>query len=117
VEETVKNTPEETYEGIPRNKIPWHPKIDYDKCINCGKCIEYCTLGVYELEKKGKKRPVVKNPTFCVVLCTGCEEICPCDAIRFPSKEETEKIIKKLRKRVKKLGQRDSLHSQAALAR
>ena len=25
--------PEEDYEGIPRNKISWDPKIDYDKCI------------------------------------------------------------------------------------
>jgi NAD-dependent dihydropyrimidine dehydrogenase PreA subunit len=94
----VKNTSEETYEGIPRNKIPWHPTIDYEKCISCGKCIQYCTLGVYEVEQnQGKKRPVVKNPTSCVVLCAGCEEICPCDAIAFPSKEETKKIIGKFR--------------------
>jgi ferredoxin len=41
----------ETYEGVPRNKIPWYPTIDYEKCINCGKCVEYCHLGVYEFEE------------------------------------------------------------------
>jgi NAD-dependent dihydropyrimidine dehydrogenase PreA subunit len=90
---------EETYEGIPRSKIPWYPTIDYDKCISCGKCAEYCTLGVYEVEgNQGKKRSVVRNPNSCVVFCTGCEEICPAGAIKFPSKKETKKIIKKLQK-------------------
>jgi len=92
----VKDASEETYEGVPRNKIPWHPTINYDKCVSCGKCIEYCTLGVYEVkETQGKKRTVVKNPNFCVVLCTGCEEMCPSGAIEFPSKEETKRAIEK----------------------
>jgi NAD-dependent dihydropyrimidine dehydrogenase PreA subunit len=93
---------EETYEGVPRSKIPWSPTIDYDKCIRCGKCVEYCTLGAYEfVEDQGGKKPVVKNPDACVVLCTGCEEQCPAGAIKHPSKEETEKIIGKLRKKQK----------------
>lgn len=90
---------EETYEGVPREKIPWDPKIDYEKCISCGKCVDYCKLGTYEFEKKnGKKRPIVKNPNNCIVLCTGCDEICPSGAIRHPSKMETRKIIKKLKR-------------------
>jgi len=90
---------EETYEGVPRKKIPWYPTIDYEKCISCGKCVEYCTLGVFESEEKeGKKRSVVKNPNNCVVFCTGCEEQCPVGAITHPSKQKTQKIIKKLRK-------------------
>jgi NAD-dependent dihydropyrimidine dehydrogenase PreA subunit len=89
---------EETYEGVPRNKIPWYPTIDYEKCISCGKCVDYCKLGVYEFEEKqGKKRSVVKNPNNCVVFCTGCEEQCPAGAITHPSKEETQKIIGKLK--------------------
>ena len=88
---------EEIYKGIPRNKIPWYPIIDYRKCINCGKCVEYCTLGAYEFkEEHGARRPVVKNPYNCVVLCTGCESQCPVGAIHHPSKEITRKIIKKL---------------------
>jgi NAD-dependent dihydropyrimidine dehydrogenase PreA subunit len=90
---------EETYHRVPRSKIPWYPTIDYEKCISCGKCVDYCKLGVYEFEEKqGKKRPDVKNPDSCVVLCTGCEEICPADAIKHPSKRETREIIKKLQK-------------------
>ena len=90
---------EDAYEGVPRNKIPWNPTIDYEKCISCGKCVEYCHLGVYEFEEKdGKKRTVVKSPNCCVVFCRGCEEICPAGAITHPSEEKTKKIIKKIQK-------------------
>jgi NAD-dependent dihydropyrimidine dehydrogenase PreA subunit len=88
---------EETYKGIPRNNIPWYPTIDYKKCIGCGKCVEYCTLGVYTFEEKdGKKIPAARNPHNCVVFCTGCQSQCPVGAITHPSKKETRKIIKKL---------------------
>jgi NAD-dependent dihydropyrimidine dehydrogenase PreA subunit len=91
---------EETYHGVPRNKIPWSPTINYEKCITCGKCVDYCKLGVYEFEEKeGKKRSVVKNPNNCVVFCTGCEEQCPASAIKFPSKKETREVIRKLQKK------------------
>jgi len=90
---------EETWHGIPRSKISWYPIIDYEKCVGCGKCVEYCKLGTYEFEEKeGKKRPVVKNPNNCVVLCTGCDEICSAGAIKHPSKKETLEIIRNLRK-------------------
>jgi NAD-dependent dihydropyrimidine dehydrogenase PreA subunit len=91
----------EQYHGIERNKIPWHPKIDHDKCINCGTCVDYCKLGVYTIiEEQGDKKPVVKNPNNCVVFCTGCVSQCPLGAISFPSKQETREIIKKLEKHV-----------------
>ena len=94
---------EETYHGVPRSKILWGPTIDYEKCTSCGKCLDYCKLGVYEPEEKdGKKRSVVKKPNNCVVFCTGCEEQCPVGAIKFPSKRETRELIKKLQKTLKK---------------
>jgi NAD-dependent dihydropyrimidine dehydrogenase PreA subunit len=90
--------PPETWHGIPRNKIPWNPTIDYKKCVNCGKCEDYCKLGVYKLEEKeGKKTSIVKNPNKCVVLCTGCDSICPSGAITHQSKKKTREIIKELR--------------------
>ena len=90
---------EETWHGIPRNKIPWYPTIEYEKCLDCGKCVDYCKLGTYEFEEKGeKKRPVVKNPFNCAVLCTGCDSICSAGAIKHPSKKETREVIKSLRK-------------------
>jgi len=90
---------QETWHGIPREKIPWYPTINYEKCISCGKCVEYCTLGTYALkEKDGKKKPVVERPTNCVVLCSGCDSICPAGAISHPSKKQTRETIKNLRK-------------------
>ncbi|HEX9862451.1 MAG TPA: ferredoxin family protein [Candidatus Bathyarchaeia archaeon] len=90
---------EKTYEGIPRKKIPWYPIIDYEKCITCGKCVDYCHNRVFEFEEKdGKKRTVVKNPNNCVVFCRGCEDICPVKAITHPSEKATQKLIQKLKK-------------------
>jgi len=90
---------EEIWHRIPRSKIPWYPTIDYDKCVNCGKCVEYCTLGTFKFEEKeGEKRPYVKNPNNCVVLCTGCDEICSAGAIKHQSKKETREIIRNLRR-------------------
>ena len=86
------------WHGIPLSKIPWYPSIDYDKCTYCGKCVEYCTLGTYEFqENDGKKRPLVKNPNNCVVLCSGCDSICPAGAITHPSKKEFQKKLKEIR--------------------
>jgi NAD-dependent dihydropyrimidine dehydrogenase PreA subunit len=90
---------EETFHGVPRNKIPWGPTINYEKCVSCGKCVEYCHMGVFEFrEKEGKKRSVVKNPNNCVVFCKGCQDICPVGAITHPSIKETRELIQKLRK-------------------
>ena len=73
--------------------------IDYEKCVSCGKCVDYCKLGTYALEEKeGKKRPVVKNPYNCVVLCNGCDAICPAGAITHPSKKEAGDLIREMRK-------------------
>ncbi|MFB3890005.1 MAG: ferredoxin family protein [Candidatus Bathyarchaeia archaeon] len=98
---------EETWHGIPRSKIPWYPTIDYEKCISCGKCVDYCKLGVFEFEEhEGKKKSVVKNPNSCVVLCTGCDGICPAGAIKHQSKKETQQAIKALRKTYALQGQK-----------
>jgi NAD-dependent dihydropyrimidine dehydrogenase PreA subunit len=48
-------------------------------------------------EKDGKKKTLVKNRNVCVVMCRGCEDICPAGAITHPSEEETQKIIEKLK--------------------
>jgi NAD-dependent dihydropyrimidine dehydrogenase PreA subunit len=90
---------EETWHGIPRKKIPWYPTINYEKCMGCGKCVDYCKLGAFEFEEKeGKKTSVVRNPYNCVVLCTGCDEVCPTGAIKHQSKKKTREKIRNLRK-------------------
>jgi len=90
---------EETWHGIPRNKIPWYPTINYEKCIICGKCVDFCHMKVFETEEeKGKKKTVVKKLNGCVVTCTGCDSICPTGAITHPSKKEFLAKIRELRK-------------------
>jgi ferredoxin len=90
--------PEELHEGVSRAKIPWDPKIDYKKCTTCGKCVGFCHTGAYRFEvQDGKKRTVV-NPNKCIVFCRGCEDICPTSAITHPSEEQTQKIVKKLKR-------------------
>ncbi len=91
---------ETTYKGIPRTKIPWYPSINYEKCISCGKCAEFCKQGVYEIkvQKDQTKKTVVKNPYSCVVLCAGCDDVCKEGAIAHPSKDKTLKIIEKLQR-------------------
>ncbi len=83
------------YEGIPRNQIPWDPKIDYSKCVTCGKCVEFCHMTAFKREEKSGKTTTV--PNRCVVFCRGCEDICPAGAITHPDEEETQKIIDKLK--------------------
>ena len=82
-------TMSEKSQGIPRNKIPWDPKIDYEKCTSCGKCVEFCHMKAFKYKetKTARKKPVV-NPKRCVVLCPGCEDICPAGAITIQPKKK-----------------------------
>ncbi|MGQ9552039.1 MAG: 4Fe-4S dicluster domain-containing protein [Candidatus Bathycorpusculaceae bacterium] len=96
-----------TYAGVPRDKIPWYPIIDYDKCDLCEgnpKCKEFCAHMVFEVvEEQGKKKLIVEKPYNCVVFCTACEKVCPIPgAIKFPSKTEVSKAINKLREEMRK---------------
>jgi NAD-dependent dihydropyrimidine dehydrogenase PreA subunit len=90
---------DEAWHGIPRKNIPWYPTINYEKCISCGKCVDFCHMKVFATEENdGTKRTIVKNPYGCVVTCTGCDSICPTGAIEHPSKREFHEKIKDLRK-------------------
>lgn len=67
----------ESHEG----KDPWFPVIEYDRCIGCRKCFDFCLFGVYTLED-GKVR--VTNPDNCKNGCPACARTCPRGAIIFP---------------------------------
>ncbi len=69
-------------------------KIDRDKCIGCGKCVNACSNNVIEL-KNGKAE--VTGPLHCdgLGVCIGQ---CPVDAIEFV---ETEAAAKKQQQTVK----------------
>jgi NAD-dependent dihydropyrimidine dehydrogenase PreA subunit len=86
---------ESTFMGVPRNKIPWAPTIDYSRCDFCMECDEFCPHRVFE-RREGDVRLVVANPDNCVVFCRACAKTCGPDAITFPDKSETVALIKTL---------------------
>ena len=69
----------------PMDWVPWFPVIDGSRCINCGKCADFCMFGVYE-EVDGRFRVV--NPAACKTDCPACARICPANAIIFPKSKE-----------------------------
>jgi NAD-dependent dihydropyrimidine dehydrogenase PreA subunit len=73
----------EKWNGIPREGISWYPTIDFEKCLSCGECVDFCSHHTYEKDAT-TGRPVVKSPYNCVVGCSGCKPECPAEAISFP---------------------------------
>ena len=80
----------ETYFGIKRGDIDWFPTIDYDLCTGCMACVQKCSHDVYSKENE---MPKVSAPKNCVVGCTGCQFVCPEDAISHPPKESLRKFM------------------------
>ena len=83
------------YLGIPREMIPWEPTIDSEKCIGCGECLNACPNGVFIMNEEEVKAKVAV-PDNCVVLCDKCAAFCDSEAISFPDKEETKKLVIRL---------------------
>lgn len=84
-----------TYKGIPRESIPWYPKVDPKKCTGCTSCVEFCSQGVFTFD--GVSR--VTKPYKCVVGKTSCRSFCPEKAIIFPTHSELKETLAKLRER------------------
>ncbi len=59
----------------------WTIKVDYDKCVGAGECVDICPAEVYELVD-GKTVP--KNIDECTECCS-CVEVCPQGAIEHSS--------------------------------
>jgi NAD-dependent dihydropyrimidine dehydrogenase PreA subunit len=92
----IEDLSNESWWGEERNKIEWYPKINSEKCINCGICFITC---------KGKKvfdwdiennNPVVARPYNCMVGCNTCAMLCPVNAINFPDKSYLDDLVKRV---------------------
>ena len=86
----------DTFMGAPRDRIPWAPTIDYQKCNYCMECDQFCPHKVFE-RREGEKKLVVANPNNCVVFCRACAKTCGLDALSFPDRAETLNLIKQVR--------------------
>ena len=70
------------WHGIPRAEIPWLPTVDAEACIGCQLCYVTCGRGVYEMQDG---IALAVEPMACAVGCSTCGNICPTNAISFPS--------------------------------
>jgi len=87
---------ENTFMGARRDLILWAPVIDYSKCNFCLESDDFCPHGLFR-RQEGDIKLVVANPNNCVVFCRACAKTCGPDALSFPDKAETTRLIKELR--------------------
>jgi NAD-dependent dihydropyrimidine dehydrogenase PreA subunit len=72
-----------TWQGIPREEVPWYPTIREESCDGCNVCVEFCTFRVFEYDEKTNKVKVA-NPFNCQIGCSMCALKCKPNAILFP---------------------------------
>jgi NAD-dependent dihydropyrimidine dehydrogenase PreA subunit len=89
-----KDEVEESYQGIPRDEVPWFPKIDKSRCEGCSSCVEFCSQKVFEFFD-GKSQVV--RPYNCLVGKSSCKAFCPDGAISFPTRNELKDSLRRLR--------------------
>lgn len=91
-----KDEVEESYKGIPREDIPWYPKVDKSRCEGCSSCVEFCSQHVFEFFDG---RSQVVRPYNCLVGKSSCKAFCPDSAISFPTRAELKESLKCLREK------------------
>jgi len=64
------------------------PRIDADKCVKCGVCVDHCPVeGRAVVFKNGRDNPPKYDYTKCI-RCYCCQEICPAHAIYTGKKKQ-----------------------------
>lgn len=94
VREVHRESVEETHQGIPRNEIPWFPKIDVSRCEGCSSCVEFCSQNVFAFFE-GKSQVV--RPQNCIVGKSSCRDFCPDNAISFPTRSQLKETLSELK--------------------
>lgn len=84
----------EVYQGIPREEIPWYPKVDETRCEGCSSCVEFCSQNVFEFFDGNSH---VIRPYNCIVGKASCRAFCPDNAISFPTRAELKETMKALK--------------------
>jgi len=79
---------------VPREKIPWFPTIDAEACIGDREWYDFCKNGVFAWDEE-EDRPRVVNPYQCVLGCDACAQICPANAISFPTLDELREAMQR----------------------
>ena len=90
--------------ALPREKIPWFPTVDYEICTGDQECFNFCKNSVFTWDEENQ-HPIVANPYNCVVGCQACINVCPVQAISFPSKDELRASIIRLRQEMQEQAQ------------
>jgi NAD-dependent dihydropyrimidine dehydrogenase PreA subunit len=72
-----------TWQGVPREEVPWFPTIMEELCDGCKICLGFCSFEVYEYDESTNK-VIVANPFNCQVGCSICSLKCKPKAISFP---------------------------------
>lgn len=93
-----KDKLEDSFQGIPRDEIPWFPKVDRSKCSGCSSCVEFCAQGVFFFVEN---KSFVVRPYECIVGNSNCRSFCPEKAISFPTGAELRETLKMLREKHK----------------
>ena len=68
-----------------------YPKINYDKCIGCGRCYISCKDGGHQAINFNEERKPILNGNKCVG-CQLCKLVCPQKAIEVALKRVSKKI-------------------------
>lgn len=79
----------------------WHPTIDTAACIGDRLCVEFCKNGVYAFDDLAG-HPVVARPQQCVLGCDACAQVCPVQAITFPSRQELRLMVRRNREEARR---------------